>query len=104
MTGTLHKKVYRSNYVIILFIPDFDKFVPWRLPGVVSGVGVESVGRGGSARAWRVATRVSRGQLEMLENPSKALLDKGNDPLHKATRQLEDETSHLAPHQQHAPT
>ncbi|VFQ61758.1 unnamed protein product [Cuscuta campestris] len=40
----------------------------------------------------------------MLKNPSKALLDKGNDPPHKATRQLEDETSHLAPHQQHAPT
>ncbi|VFQ65612.1 unnamed protein product [Cuscuta campestris] len=60
--------------------------------------------RRGSARVWRVATRVSRGQLEMLKNPSKALLDKGNDPPHKATRQLEDETSHLAPHQQHAPT
>ncbi|VFQ69500.1 unnamed protein product [Cuscuta campestris] len=67
-------------------------------------LGLESVGRRGSARAWRVATRVSRGQLEMLKNPSKALLDKGNDPPHKATRQLEDETSHLAPHQQHAPT
>ncbi|VFQ90686.1 unnamed protein product [Cuscuta campestris] len=40
----------------------------------------------------------------MLKNPSKALLDKGNDPPYKATRQLEDETSHLAPHQQHAPT
>ncbi|VFQ67852.1 unnamed protein product [Cuscuta campestris] len=40
----------------------------------------------------------------MLKNPSKALLDKGNDPLHKATRQLEDETSRLAPHRQHAPT
>ncbi|VFQ63252.1 unnamed protein product, partial [Cuscuta campestris] len=53
---------------------------------------------------YRGATRVSRGQLEMLKNPSKALLDKGNDPLHKATRQLEDETSHLAPHRQHAPT
>ncbi|VFQ74727.1 unnamed protein product [Cuscuta campestris] len=70
----------------------------------VKFLGLESVGRGVSARAWRVATRVSRGQLEMLKNPSKALLDKGNDPPHMATRQLEDETSHLAPHQQHAPT
>ncbi|RAL37241.1 hypothetical protein DM860_004163 [Cuscuta australis] len=65
---------------------------------------LESVGRGESTRAWRVATRVSRGQLEMLKNPSKALLDKGNNLPHKATRQPEDETSHLAPHQHRAPT
>ncbi|VFR00186.1 unnamed protein product [Cuscuta campestris] len=52
----------------------------------------------------QASTHVSRGQLEMLKNPSKALLDKGNDTPHKATRQHEDETSHLAPHQQHAPT
>ncbi|VFQ98543.1 unnamed protein product [Cuscuta campestris] len=39
-----------------------------------------------------------------LRNPSKALLDKGNNSPRKATRLLEDETSHLAPHQQHAPT
>ncbi|RAL44746.1 hypothetical protein DM860_003505 [Cuscuta australis] len=39
LTGTLHEKVYRSNYVIILFIPDFDEFTSRRLPGVVSEVG-----------------------------------------------------------------
>ncbi|VFQ61301.1 unnamed protein product [Cuscuta campestris] len=70
----------------------------------VKFLGLESVGRRESTRAWRVATRVSRGQLEMLKNPSKALLDKGNNPPHKATRQLKDETSHLAPHQHRAPT
>ncbi|RAL49093.1 hypothetical protein DM860_015084 [Cuscuta australis] len=42
--------------------------------------------RGESTRAWRGATRVSRGRLEMLKNPSKALPDKGNNPPHKATR------------------
>ncbi|RAL52669.1 hypothetical protein DM860_007437 [Cuscuta australis] len=71
---------------------------------IATFLGLESVGRRESKRAWRVATHVSRGQLEMLKNPSKALLVKGNNPPHKARRQLKDETSHLAPHQQHAPT
>ncbi|VFQ62223.1 unnamed protein product [Cuscuta campestris] len=57
-----------------------------------------------SKRTWTVVTDITGESVEMPKELFQTRTRQGHNTTRKMTRQLKDETSHLAPHQQHAPT